>query len=926
MTSLLILELTAFILTTSAILIQCRMTQPIERIRLTQGIFLIVFLSFGTTLIPSMPKFSLPVLPVEKVISTSPSLPPVLVYVEPKTAEPKTVPVRQAALQDELTAPQAVSANMELQVESHVAPQAMSSVHGIIAVLLFVAAFFLVQELFAVFRLRWIISKSEPVNDAASGITLPRNVRLRKSDLTDSPILCNVFRPLILVPSKMTGEALQLAIAHEAAHIKRYDLATWRIMNLLAVIFWMQPFYWLLRKQLRIDQDYLADAEAAGIAPVPEDYAAMLLSLSQNRVRYHSLRPAVLHMADTRPLITRRIAMLLRPTQTLRFRCRRSMTFGITLFAVMTTLLMGTIRLTAQTEKPDAADAVTDAAPFGESKNIGVPFTFNGFITDRETKKPIKDADVCVQFWVGASFDNGTGQSPTTNCLSEQLLKTDDTGKYSVDLPDKLIGKSNLYICISAGHYDYANGGIYEEPIGTAMSIQKMPLKTFHDGSLELDRITHVKGTVLSPDGKPLPKTFVRTFSYQNEDLGDTFEAVTDSNGQFDVKVHPKYGMVLWVIPKDYAPTVREFAKVKTDAGQIKVEPGFVVTGKLLDRNGKPAAGAWVNVTEKESPARFPQDKIWRASLTDQNGNFKMNPLASGNYQIHVFDYCMDSLVHLDRRGWEVSEMNGARTVAHIKRWMEKNDAIPQKPVTDIYVAKDFILDKSTLILDIKPLPSETLQFTVTDSAGKPYRNPLFIGVTGKYNGKVWQGGRESIQPNDEGKLTLEVVKGLEHTVVSCGQTDIDRSRPIRFQVGKNSTPKTDWCIELGKVDKPIDDIAVTVLKQTFCMITVVDEAKKPFELRKDSYPFVQVTYKNDKFKDNDSGKFGFIFGYGRSSLSQTKADGERVLTWRPQPVLPGEEFTIEVKAKGFKPAVITRTLPENSVEEYEMVMKEADK
>jgi len=110
---------------------------------------------------------------------------------------------------------------------------------------------------------------------------LRRPVPIRMNDGIASPIATGALSPQILLPSEFgqpeqVGE-LRVALAHEWAHIRNGDLWLLAIDRFLSVVLWMHPLYWVLRRRIRDDQEYLADASASAIAGAA-DYAAMLVA------------------------------------------------------------------------------------------------------------------------------------------------------------------------------------------------------------------------------------------------------------------------------------------------------------------------------------------------------------------------------------------------------------------------------------------------------------------------------------------------------------------------------------------------------------------------------------------------------------------------------------------------------------------------
>lgn len=64
-------------------------------------------------------------------------------------------------------------------------------------------------------------------------------------DEVKSPFILGIMKPVIYVPSFMSGETLECVLNHEAAHIKRHD-HWWKPLGyLLLTVYWFNPLCWL---------------------------------------------------------------------------------------------------------------------------------------------------------------------------------------------------------------------------------------------------------------------------------------------------------------------------------------------------------------------------------------------------------------------------------------------------------------------------------------------------------------------------------------------------------------------------------------------------------------------------------------------------------------------------------------------------------
>ena len=73
------------------------------------------------------------------------------------------------------------------------------------------------------------------------------------------------FFKMIFVNRKLEGEALEVVLSHERSHIEHKHYVDMLVMELFCIVFWFNPFVWLVRRELRalhefeVDQCLLSD-------------------------------------------------------------------------------------------------------------------------------------------------------------------------------------------------------------------------------------------------------------------------------------------------------------------------------------------------------------------------------------------------------------------------------------------------------------------------------------------------------------------------------------------------------------------------------------------------------------------------------------------------------------------------------------------
>lgn len=132
---------------------------------------------------------------------------------------------------------------------------------------------------------RLIRDSSAPSTGTASLYTwltrdLGRPPTLRVSARLRKPALFGTIRPTILIPNALDRaahrDALRLTLLHELAHFQRRDPFARLVSELTRTVWFFLPPAWWFAAQLRLDQEFLADRDAAESFGSRERYAALL--------------------------------------------------------------------------------------------------------------------------------------------------------------------------------------------------------------------------------------------------------------------------------------------------------------------------------------------------------------------------------------------------------------------------------------------------------------------------------------------------------------------------------------------------------------------------------------------------------------------------------------------------------------------------
>ena len=150
------------------------------------------------------------------------------------------------------------------------------------------------------------------------GIT--RAVRLRVVEHLSSPITAGWLRPVVLVPaaliSGMPPHLLEALLAHELAHVKRFDYLVNLGQNVVETLLFYHPAVWWISNRIRVEREQIADDFAARQLGEPRRLALALSELERLQFSTHHLAQA----ANGGDLMSR-IKRLVRPdTQALNWK------------------------------------------------------------------------------------------------------------------------------------------------------------------------------------------------------------------------------------------------------------------------------------------------------------------------------------------------------------------------------------------------------------------------------------------------------------------------------------------------------------------------------------------------------------------------------------------------------------------------------
>src|ERR1700693_5738842 len=193
----------------------------------------------------------------------------------------------------------------------------------------------------------------------ADQLGIRRGIRLCESTLAQVPAVIGWIRPVILVPAgaliNLSAQELEAVLAHELAHIRRYDYLVNLLQTAIETLLFYHPAVWWVGRRIRAEREHCCDDLAIAACGDRVTYARALTALEELRSGY----PQFAMAATGGPLLSRVRRLLGKDDPR-----RRSLPAWIALAAVLMAVLAVSsgIRVRAQNTPVPPQPAVPLAA------------------------------------------------------------------------------------------------------------------------------------------------------------------------------------------------------------------------------------------------------------------------------------------------------------------------------------------------------------------------------------------------------------------------------------------------------------------------------------------------------------------------------------------------------------------------------------
>lgn len=108
-------------------------------------------------------------------------------------------------------------------------------------------------------------------------------IQVRETSELDTPAVCGVLSPVVLVPRASAGwdeQRRRHVLLHETAHVRRRDCLVQIVADLTVALHWFDPLAWLSARRLRVERELAADDSALEHGARPSSYAENLLAVA----------------------------------------------------------------------------------------------------------------------------------------------------------------------------------------------------------------------------------------------------------------------------------------------------------------------------------------------------------------------------------------------------------------------------------------------------------------------------------------------------------------------------------------------------------------------------------------------------------------------------------------------------------------------
>ena len=459
---------------------------------------------------------------------------------------------------------------------------------------------------------------------------IARRIRVAVSEHIAVPGVIGCIWPTLLLPVSMVSgiptDDLRAILAHELAHIRRFDYLVNFCQMVIEAVFFFNPAVWWISKQVRFEREACCDR--AGIAATGQRirYAEVLIDWA-HRLKDGNINVATPAMgfgkADNKGGLVERVRRIVISGHHPRLKVSwyvATITLIVT-FALLIALRQGTTLTVAFASKllspQERIDKITEI-----SKEYG--------FEDRE----YGEDDKIFVSGIVRTYDERPLPEDTHITLKSHRPRHGMSKQISVSRNGHFTNKGNMecyieygriFVTASSSHYAPAFAGPFKvEPGGCIEGIELVLGQGFE---------SHIK--VMDEENRPIPGAqIVGGYAYPNGGYHHTIKLTTDPNGLAVIQHAAAQKLGLQIEADGFEPErISALVPEPDRAFVLKLKATPPSTGIVISKtSGKPIEGAEVRVIMSYQGDRSYGENSIDAppdTVTDKDGRFRLSKLRS---------------------------------------------------------------------------------------------------------------------------------------------------------------------------------------------------------------------------------------------------------------------------------------------------------
>lgn len=442
-----------------------------------------------------------------------------------------------------------------------------------------------------------------------------------------SPAVMGIFHSTILLPVSIVAGIpatdLRALLAHELAHVRRWDYLANIIQSLIESALFFNPAVWWIGRQMRIEREAACDQMAARLLGGDSAAYARSLAKAAGPVR-PALAFAMLAAAPRDPSTLReRVARLVVPGHRPALRLRWYGVLGAMLLALTILGLFGAgtfagIALAARVLSPSERmeHLVQKQKQYGEvperSQNGMEEYTtVTGVVLLPDGVQPATKGDVRIS----------SRRARNSFFTSTWIEKN---GRFQARVP-----AGHVAACAEVpGFASSFAGPVLLEDVSTTADLR-----------IVLDPGYTAKLQVRNEAGQPVPDASLSCLAEfpVGHRGGNAHTARTDANGIALLEHMSTAPLGVKIVAEGYQPFEQDFPQLKrAEEGPVEIvlKTAKVAEGMVVDTSGAPIEGVAVKVLGRGGEGYFHNladpDNATTAAVTDANGRFRLTDLHEG--------------------------------------------------------------------------------------------------------------------------------------------------------------------------------------------------------------------------------------------------------------------------------------------------------